>query len=136
MPYGFREMKKLWILTRDAVRAFRAILSLRGEGIAGYSFLGYMHEILQDNFNEDMERPSPGFNVPRLGKNYLRAVQNRDLISILPDGRRLYEFHPWEKKLSLMDTYVYKDVSIYDYLKRLKAIGEDTSPYRTIWYYY
>jgi len=39
------------------------------------------------------------FNVPKLGKNYLRAVQHHDVISILPDGRRVYEFHPWEKKL-------------------------------------
>jgi lysine 2,3-aminomutase len=76
------------------------------------------------------------FNVPRLGKNYLRAMQHRDLISILPDGRRLYEFHPWEEKLSLADTYLYKDVSIYDYLKRLKTVGENTSQYGTIWYYY
>ncbi len=76
------------------------------------------------------------FNVPGLGKNYLRAVQNRDVISILPDGRRVYEFHPWEKKLQLADTYVYTDVSIYKYLKRLKAMGENTSLYRTIWYYY
>jgi lysine 2,3-aminomutase len=76
------------------------------------------------------------FNVPGLGKNYLRAAQNRDVISILPDGRRVYEFHPWEKKLQLADTYVYKDVSIYKYLQRLKAMGEDTSLYRTIWYYY
>ena len=37
------------------------------------------------------------FNVPRLGKNYLRATQHHDIISILPDGRRVYEFHPWEK---------------------------------------
>ena len=76
------------------------------------------------------------FNVPRLGKNYLRASQHRDVISILPDGRRIYEFHPWEKKLSLVDTYVYTDVSIYDYLKRLKESGEDLSQYKTIWYYY
>ncbi|MBW2137770.1 MAG: KamA family radical SAM protein [Deltaproteobacteria bacterium] len=76
------------------------------------------------------------FNVPRLGKNYLRAAQHRDVISILPDGRRVYEFHPWEKKLSLVDTYVYTDVSIYGYLKRLKAIGEDINEYKTIWYYY
>ena len=76
------------------------------------------------------------FNVPRLGKNYLRASQHHDVISILPDGRRVYEFHPWEKKLALMDTYVYKDVSIYNYLKRLKADGEDVSLYnKTIWYY-
>ena len=76
------------------------------------------------------------FNVPGLGKNYLRALQHHDLISILPDGRRVYEFHPWEEKLALADTYVYTDVSIHDYLKRLKAAGEDTSLYRTIWYYY
>ena len=76
------------------------------------------------------------FNVPRLGKNYLRAVQHHDVISILPDGRRVYEFHPWEKKLSLVDTYIYTDVSVYDYLRRLKAGGEDISTYRTIWYYY
>ena len=76
------------------------------------------------------------FNVPGLGKNYLRANQHHDVISILPDGRRVFEFHPWEKKLSLADTYVYTDVSIYDYLKRLKSIGENTAYYNTIWYYY
>ena len=76
------------------------------------------------------------FNVPGLGKNYLRASQHRDVISLLPDGRRVYEFHPWEKKLQLAETYVYTDVSIYKYLQRLKAMGEDTSLYRTIWYYY
>jgi len=76
------------------------------------------------------------FNVPGLGKNYLRAMQHRDFISVLPDGRRVYEFHPWEKKLHLADTYVYTDVSIYSYLKRLKSLGEDVSQYRSIWYYY
>ncbi|MBU0698177.1 MAG: KamA family radical SAM protein, partial [Proteobacteria bacterium] len=76
------------------------------------------------------------FNVPKLGKNYLRASQHHDIISILPDGRRVYEFHPWEKKLSLADTYVYTDVSIYNYLKRLKAAGENPADYKTIWYYY
>ena len=76
------------------------------------------------------------FNVPKLGKNYLRASQHHDVIAILPDGRRVYEFHPWEKKLSLVDTYIYTDVSIYDYLKRLKQSGENTSDYKTIWYYY
>ncbi|MGD8537305.1 MAG: KamA family radical SAM protein [Candidatus Aminicenantes bacterium] len=76
------------------------------------------------------------FNVPGLGKNYLRALQHHDVISILPDGRRMYEFHPWEKKLALADTYVYTDVSIYDYLQKLKATGENMSEYKTIWYYY
>lgn len=76
------------------------------------------------------------FNVPRLGKNYLRAWQHHDMISVLPNGRRVYEFHPWEKKLELVDTYVYTDVSIHEYLQRLKAIGEDLANYKTIWYYY
>ncbi|MDY7036232.1 MAG: hypothetical protein SV375_08755 [Thermodesulfobacteriota bacterium] len=74
--------------------------------------------------------------MPRFGKNYLRAIQHRDVISILPDGSRIYEFHPWEKKLSLTNTYIYKDVPIYDYMKRLEAVGEDTSQYKTIWSYY
>ena len=76
------------------------------------------------------------FNVPRLGKNYLRARQHRDVISILPDGRRVYEFHPWEKKLFLAETYIYTDVSIYGYLKRMKAAGENIAELKTIWYYY
>jgi len=76
------------------------------------------------------------FNVPGLGKNYLKASQHHDIISITPDGRRVYEFHPWEKKLALANTYLYKDVPIYDYLKRLKSDGQDISAYRTIWYYY
>ena len=76
------------------------------------------------------------FNVPKLGKNYLKASQHRDIISILPNGKRVYEFHPWEKKLALMDTYVYTDVSIHQYLERLQSIGEDLEEYKTIWYYY
>ncbi len=76
------------------------------------------------------------FNIPRLGKNYLQALQHRDVITILPDGRRMYEFHPWEKNISLVNTYIYTDTPIYGYLKRLKADGEDISLYKTIWYYY
>ena len=98
--------------------------------------------LLQEQKEE--ARLSPGtlrtdkvvFNVPGLGKNYLTEGQHHDVISILPDGRRVYEFHPWEKKLSLVDTYVYTDVPIYDYLQRLKKDGEDISAYRSIWYYY
>jgi lysine 2,3-aminomutase len=76
------------------------------------------------------------FNLPGLGKNYLRANQHHDVISILPEGKRVYEFHPWEKKLSLVSTFIYKDVPIYDYLRRLKEDGEDITAYRSIWYYY
>jgi lysine 2,3-aminomutase len=77
------------------------------------------------------------FNVPGLGKNYLRARQHRDLISIMPDGSRLYEFHPWEKNITEnVKTYIGKDVPILDYLKNLAEIGEDVQKYKTIWYYY
>lgn len=76
------------------------------------------------------------FNVPGLGKNYLDASQHHNIITVLPDGRRMYEFHPWEKKLTLVDTYVYTDVAVYDYLKRLKEAGENPRDYRSIWYYY
>ncbi|HEQ98234.1 MAG TPA: KamA family radical SAM protein [candidate division Zixibacteria bacterium] len=78
----------------------------------------------------------PVFNVPRLGKNHLRSWQDHRLIMILPDGRRVYEFHPWEKFVTPVPPYNYTDVSIYDYLQRLKGIGEDITEYRTIWYYY
>lgn len=77
------------------------------------------------------------YNVPGLGKNYLRARQHRDLISLLPNGARLYEFHPWEKNISkFMKTYIGEDIPILDYLKRLEEIGENVDDYQTIWYYY
>ncbi len=78
----------------------------------------------------------PVYNVPRLGKNYLRAQQHHSLLTILPDGRAVYEFHPWEKNLSLVDTYIDIDVPIYDYLEELKRRGEDLNDYKTIWYYF
>jgi len=78
----------------------------------------------------------PVYNVPRLGKNYIRAAQHHTLLTILPDGRPVYEFHPWEKNLSLVDTYVDTDVSIYEYLQELKRRGEDLNEYKTIWYYF
>ncbi len=98
--------------------------------------------LLQEQQEEARQQPGSVrtdeivFNVPGLGKNYLRAEQNHDVISILPDGHRVYEFHPWEKKQALVDTYVYTDVSIYNYLQRLKAAGENLADYKTIWYYY
>jgi lysine 2,3-aminomutase len=78
----------------------------------------------------------PVYNVPGLGKNYVRALQHHSILTILPNGRRVYEFHPWEKNLSLADTYIDVDVSIHDYLKALKKRGENPEDYRSIWYYY
>lgn len=77
------------------------------------------------------------FNVPGQGKNYLRARQHRNLLSILPNGGRVYEFHPWEKNITeMMEPYVGVDVPILEYLERLEAVGEDVSEYQTIWYYF
>lgn len=78
----------------------------------------------------------PVFNVPFLGKNHMRAWQDHELISILPDGRRVYAFHPWEKNIRKVDSYLYIDVSIKKYLERLKGRGEDCEEYQSIWYYY
>lgn len=78
----------------------------------------------------------PVFNVPRLGKNHLRAGQDHQLLAILADGRRVYRFLPWEKNIKLVPTYVHRDVSIYDYLKMLHKRGEEIADYQTIWYYY
>lgn len=77
------------------------------------------------------------YNVPKMGKNYLRARQHRDLLSILPDGARVFEFHPWEKNITrAISTHIGHDVPILDYLRRLEALGEDPEDYGTIWYYF
>ena len=77
------------------------------------------------------------FNVPRQGKCYLRAREYRNLLAIMPDGARMYEFLSWEKKVSQhTTTYLTEDVPILDYLERLRQIGESRSDYESIWYYY
>ncbi len=78
----------------------------------------------------------PVFNVPKLGKNHLRAWQDHRLVMVLPDGSRVYEFHPWEKNIEPVPPYNYIDVPIYDYLEELAARGENIRDYRTIWFYY
>ncbi len=78
----------------------------------------------------------PVFNVPFLGKNHLRAWQDHELIAILPDGRRVYSFHPWEKNINRVKPYLYVDVPIGNYLEKLKMRGENPRDYKSIWYYY
>jgi lysine 2,3-aminomutase len=98
--------------------------------------------LLQENKEE--ARLLPGsrrtdetvYNVPGLGKNYLRASQHRDLVAIMPDGARAYKFHPWEKGIINREGYVGYDIPILDYLARLEDIGEDAGSYESIWYYY
>ncbi|MCK4938592.1 MAG: KamA family radical SAM protein [Methanosarcinales archaeon] len=76
------------------------------------------------------------FNVPRLGKSHLRAWQDHEVIMIMPNGKRVYRFYPWESNLELVEPYNYVDVSIYDYLERLYLDGEDIDEYSSIWYYF
>jgi lysine 2,3-aminomutase len=76
------------------------------------------------------------FNIPGLGKNHLNSWQHRDIISILPDGSRVYEFHPWEKKIAPRNTHIARDIPILDYLDRLEMIGEAPAEYESIWYYF
>lgn len=78
----------------------------------------------------------PVFNVPRLGKSHLRAWQDHEVIMILPNGRRVYRFYPWESKMELVEPYNYVDVSIHDYLKRMHQDGEDIDDFSSIWYYF
>ncbi len=78
----------------------------------------------------------PVFNVPRLGKNHIRAWQDRELIAINPNGRRIYMWHPWEKGVAQVEPFIYWDISIEQYLKELEQRNENISEYRTIWYYY
>jgi len=76
------------------------------------------------------------YNVPGLGKNYLRATQHRDLVSLTPEGQRVYEFHPWEKNIVQRHGYLMTDVALLDYLRRLEELGEDSADYGSIWYYF
>lgn len=78
----------------------------------------------------------PVFNVPKLGKSHLRAWQDHELIMINEKGQRVYRFYPWESKVTLVNDYIYTDVSIFDYLLRLKNDNEDLNDYRSIWYYF
>jgi len=78
----------------------------------------------------------PVFNVPRLGKNHIRAWQDRELIGLNKEGQRIYLWHPWEKGIASVEPYIYKDLPIYKYLQELAKRGEDIEEYKTIWYYY
>lgn len=78
----------------------------------------------------------PVFNIPGLGKNYLDSWQDHELIMIIDDGSRVYEFYPWEKYMAPVNTFLYRDTPIYDFLKRLESLGENPHDYETIWYYF
>jgi len=88
--------------------------------------------LLPGSFRTD----EPVFNVPRLGKNHVRAFQDRELIAIRPSGRRVYLWHPWEKGIAPAKPWLHVDHSIHRYLQDLEKLGEDPQEYSSIWYYY
>jgi lysine 2,3-aminomutase len=145
------------VFTVETSRRFQAVanrVALRQVGIDPYytfytkgkeehrDYLVPIARLLQERKEE--ARLLPGifrtdeavFNVPGLGKSHLRAKQDRELIAIRPDGRRVYLFHPWEKGIAPVGPWPYVDVSIREYLDRLAELGEDPSDYETIWTYY
>jgi len=99
--------------------------------------------LLQEQTEE--ARLSPGiertdeavFNIPGQGKSYIRSTRQRHLIGLTADGSRIYEFYPWEDDIVKIapTPYIYQDVPILHYLKRLEAIGEKIEDYQTIWSY-
>jgi len=76
------------------------------------------------------------FNIPRLGKNYLRNGHDHDVIMIMADGSRLYEFFPWDRLSRESKPYLHIDTPILDFLEKLRQQGEDPEDYESIWYYY
>jgi len=117
------------------------LFNLKGKNETKY-FKVPIARLLQENKEEArlmsgiMRTDKLVFNVPKLGKNHLISWQDHDLIMILDDGSRIYEFYPWEKYMAPVDTFLFKDAPIYDFLKRLEQLGENQVDYKTIWYYF
>jgi len=144
------------VLTLEASRRFRPVatrIALKRAGIDPYytfypkgkdehrDVLVPIARIVQELREEARLLPGtfrtdePVFNVPGLGKCHLRAEQDRELIAIRNDGRRVYLFHPWEKGIAPVAPWPYVDVSIADYLRRVASLGDRAEDYESIWYY-
>jgi len=144
------------VLTLQASLRFQAVatrIALKRVGVDPYysfytkgkdehrDYLVPIARVLQERKEEARLLPGifrtdePVFNVPGLGKSHLRAQQDRELIAIRADGRRVYLFHPWEKAIVPVAPWPYVDVSIGDYLERIAGLGEDIEDYESIWFY-
>lgn len=128
------------LLRRIGINPYYTFMPKGKEETAAYQVP--LARILQEQKEETRLVPglrrtdSAVFNIPGLGKNYLLARQHRDLITVLPDGSRLYEFHPWDMDLASCNTYIHKDIAILDYLNRLADVGERPEEYDSIWYFF
>lgn len=76
------------------------------------------------------------FNIPRIGKSYLRAGQDHEVIMLLPNGARVYEFFPWDQDFANTKAYLHEDVPILDFLAEMARRGENPDDYNSIWYYF
>ena len=84
-----------------------------------------------------LDRTDEGvFNIPRLGKSYLRAGQDHEVIMVLANGSRVYEFFPWDQNFADTKPYLYQDVPVLEFLGAICQRGENSEDYKTIWYYF
>ncbi|HUW32458.1 MAG TPA: KamA family radical SAM protein [Planctomycetota bacterium] len=136
----FESAKLRMLLRRVGIEPYYTFVPKGKEETASYRVP--IARILQEQKEEARLLPglrrtdSPVYNIPGLGKNYLRAAQHRDLLTVLPSGSRVYGFHPWEKNIVNCRMHTAVDVPILDYLGRLADIGEHAEDYESIWYYF
>ena len=145
------------VYTKETARRFETVklrMELKKVGIDPYysfypqgkyetkNFLLPVARIMQERKEE--ARLLPGvfrtdefvFNVPKLGKNHLRAYQDNEIIGIKENGARVYLFYPWEKNIVMVEPYIYVDQPIIEFLDDMVRRGERHENYESIWYYY
>ena len=65
LAYTFEDTPSIppleWILTREAIQAFRGIISSRNEKIVGFGFLQFVDGLLNGTNPGTMEKTQPGF---------------------------------------------------------------------------
>jgi len=117
------------------------VFHAKGKKETGY-YMVPIARLLQERKEEARLTPGvirtdePVFNIPGIGKNHLRALQDHLYIMLTPEGNRIYEMIPWDKAIVTTDTYIHEDVPVGTYLRRLARRGENIEDYKTIWYYY
>ncbi|OQX20884.1 MAG: KamA family radical SAM protein [Candidatus Altiarchaeales archaeon A3] len=145
------------VYTKETARRFESVklrMELKKVGIDPYytfypqgkyetkNFLLPVARIMQERKEE--ARLLPGafrtdefvFNVPKLGKNHLRAYQDNEIIGIKENGARVYLFYPWEKNIVMVEPYIYVDQPIIEFLDDMVRREERYEDYESIWYYY
>ncbi len=146
MVYTFFNSKKFEVLALRRLLGKIGIepyysFKLKG-GAELENYMVPLARILQEYFEEAVlvsgltRRDTPVNNLPTLGNNSLLDRNKREIIAILPDGKRVYEWKPWENNLVNQHTYIEKEMPILEYLQKLKAAGYRPEEYKSIWYYF